>query len=150
MNKLIDLLSKYQKIFLGMAIFLSLLSVSVNITNGELRSIFGNYPALMLLFVTAAIIMGLIYIRIDKHRINLLSNQIIETSKEDQDDFQSLLQELTPRQKTVYDLIVAGRSNKEIMAELFIEQSTLKSHINQMYKKLKIKDRKELKSKIKH
>ncbi|MCL4159020.1 UNVERIFIED_CONTAM: hypothetical protein GTU68_024707 [Idotea baltica] len=33
------------------------------------------------------------------------------------------------------------------MSELFIEQSTLKSHINQIYKKLNIKSRHELKSK---
>jgi len=50
----------------------------------------------------------------------------------------------------VYDLIISGKTNKEIMTELFIEQSTLKSHINQIYKKLNIKNRRELKTNLKH
>ena len=52
---------------------------------------------------------------------------------------------LTERQREVYNLIVSGKTNKEIMTELFIEQSTLKSHINQIYKKIGIKSRRELK-----
>lgn len=58
----------------------------------------------------------------------------------------ALLSRLTERQRKVYDLILLGKTNKEIMSELFIEQSTLKSHINQIYKKLDIKSRRELKS----
>jgi DNA-binding NarL/FixJ family response regulator len=57
------------------------------------------------------------------------------------------LNELTERQREVYNLIISGKTNKEIMTELFIEQSTLKSHINQIYKKLNIKKRSELKLK---
>jgi DNA-binding CsgD family transcriptional regulator len=47
-------------------------------------------------------------------------------------------------------MIIVGKTNKEIMSELFIEQSTLKSHINQIYKQLNIKNRNELKSKLRH
>ena len=60
-----------------------------------------------------------------------------------------MLDELSDRQKEVYVLILAGKTNKEIMTTLFIEQSTLKSHINQIYKKLNIKSRRDLKSNIK-
>ncbi len=63
-------------------------------------------------------------------------------------DFNALLVGLTMRQKEVYDLIISGKTNKEIISELFIEQSTLKTHINQIYKKLNIKNRNELKSKV--
>lgn len=79
-----------------------------------------------------------------------LSNQMREQSKEKGEDFNTLLLGLTSRQKEVYDLIIAGKSNKEIMAELFIEQSTLKSHINQIYRQLNVNNRNELKSKVKH
>ena len=92
--------------------------------------------------------LALAYISIDKYRIKNLSNRIKQSSTEPNQDFNSLLSELTSRQKEVYELIVAGKTNKEIMADLFIEQSTLKSHINQLYKKLNIKNRKELKSKL--
>ena len=50
---------------------------------------------------------------------------------------------LSIKEQQVYGLIKEGKSNKEICSELFIEQSTLKSHINHIYKKLDIKSRKD-------
>lgn len=73
----------------------------------------------------------------------------MEHSKVKREGMDALLNGLTERQREVYDLIISGKTNKEIMAELFIEQSTLKSHINQIYRKLDIKSRSELKSKSK-
>ncbi len=73
----------------------------------------------------------------------------MEQSKIKSEGMDALLNTLTERQREVYDLIISGRTNKEIMTELFIEQSTLKSHINQIYRKLDIKNRKELKLRIK-
>lgn len=145
--KNIDLLSKYQAYFLGLAIFFSLSAVSFINTKGETKLLLHNYPTLMFLLVSLSIILALVYINIDKIRIKNLSNQIKEIPIEKKDDFNTLLLELTGRQKEVYELIMAGKTNKEIMSDLFIEQSTLKSHINQIYKKLNIKNRKELKSK---
>ena len=81
-----------------------------------------------------------------KKEISRLSNQIKVQAKIKDEGFDGLLNELTDRQRVVYDMIVSGKTNKEIMAALFIEQSTLKSHINQIYKKLDIKTRRELKS----
>lgn len=99
----------------------------------------------MMISVTAIII----YIQLDKEEIKSLSNRIKELSVETNEEFESLLLELTERQKEVYDLIILGKTNKEIISELFIEKSTLKTHINQIYKKLDIKDRKALKLKSK-
>ncbi|MBP9194086.1 MAG: helix-turn-helix transcriptional regulator, partial [Saprospiraceae bacterium] len=82
-------------------------------------------------------------------RISSLSNQIREQSKIKSEGTEFMLDELSDRQKEVYVLILAGKTNKEIMTTLFIEQSTLKSHINQIYKKLNIKSRRDLKSNIK-
>jgi len=92
----------------------------------------------------------IVYIQTNKRKITNLSNQIKNQSSNKGQEVDSLLNELTIRQKEVYDLIIAGKTNKEIIAELFIEQSTLKSHINQIYRKLKIKSRRELKSKLKN
>ena len=87
-----------------------------------------------------------IYIQINKRKVESLSNQIKNLSKVENENFNTLLAELTKRQKEVYNLIISGKTNKEIISELFIEHSTLKSHINQIYKKLNIKNRNELKS----
>ena len=147
MEKLIDLLSKYQKFFLGMAIFLFLSAVSITIVKGQMKLNFQNYPVIMLLLVGISLLFILIYVFIDKYKLKNLLNQIKEPPKKEPEDSSSMLLELTQRQKEVYDLIVSGKTNKEIMTELFIEQSTLKSHINQIYKKLDIKNRKELMAK---
>lgn len=51
---------------------------------------------------------------------------------------------LTIQERKIYSLIQAGKSNKEISAELNIEISTVKSHVNNLYSKLKINSRKEI------
>ena len=51
---------------------------------------------------------------------------------------------LTAREKEIILLIVAGKSNIDISDILFISLSTVKNHINTIYKKLNIKSRYEL------
>ena len=148
MKNPIDILSKYQKTLLGVAIFLTLFAVSITINKEGVNLNFKNYPSIMILMVAIGIILAIIYIRIDKYKIDNLSYHIETLSTEQQTNKKSLISELTARQKEVYELIISGKSNKEIMANLYIEQSTLKSHINQIYKKLNIKSRRELKSSI--
>jgi len=146
MKKTIDILSKHQKLLLGIAIFLSLLAVSITIDSTGVNLNLKNYPSIMTLMVAVGIMLVIVYIRIDKYRIENLSHQIESLSAEQKESSKFQLSELTTRQKEVYELIVSGNSNKEIMAILFIEQSTLKSHINQIYKKLNVKNRREIKS----
>lgn len=50
-------------------------------------------------------------------------------------------QELTAREFQVLELIVKGRSNKEISTELAISEATVKSHINSLLGKLGVTDR---------
>ena len=51
---------------------------------------------------------------------------------------------LSRQEITVRDLILQGKSNKEIANELFISLSTVKSHITNIYGKLNISNRHEL------
>lgn len=147
MKKLIDTLANHQKYLLGVSIFLIFSAVSIKMSSGETKLILGNYPAVILLLVSFSILLLLLYIQIDKRKISQLSDNILELSQEENPTFSESLSDLTSRQKEVYELIITGKSNKEIISELYIEQSTLKSHINQIYKKLNIKNRKELKTK---
>jgi len=146
MMKIENTLSKYQKYILVSAVVLSSLAISIRFEDGKVNLILQNYPIIIFLMVVISSFLVVIYIQISKRKITNLSNQIKDHSKVKSEDIHSLLAELTMRQREVYDLIIAGKSNKEIIAELFIEQSTLKSHINQIYRKLNIKNRKELKS----
>lgn len=52
---------------------------------------------------------------------------------------------LSKQEKKVLDLILADKSNKEIASEMFVSLSTVKSHINNLYKKLQISTRDEVK-----
>lgn len=50
-------------------------------------------------------------------------------------------QSLSPREQEVLHLLVRGRSNKEIGAQLFISEETVKSHLKTLFAKLKVRDR---------
>lgn len=50
-------------------------------------------------------------------------------------------QDLTAREREVLQLLVRGRSNKEIGAQLYISDETVKSHLKTLFAKLKVRDR---------
>ena len=54
---------------------------------------------------------------------------------------EELLSQLTDRERDVLRLIGAGRSNREIAAELFIGAATVKTHVSSIFAKLGVRDR---------
>tara|TARA_R100000935_G_scaffold38680_1_gene60036 strand:- start:150430 stop:151488 length:1059 start_codon:yes stop_codon:yes gene_type:complete len=53
---------------------------------------------------------------------------------------------LTQQENNVLELILEKKSNKEIASELFVSVSTVKTHINSIYKKLGVSSRNEVKA----
>ncbi len=51
---------------------------------------------------------------------------------------------LSKQESTIKELIISGKSNKEIANELFISISTVKTHVSNIYSKLNISSRREL------
>lgn len=58
--------------------------------------------------------------------------------RERQEKFQQLLAQLTPREREVMELVVAGRHNREIAAALGISARTVEVHKARMMAKLDV------------
>lgn len=69
---------------------------------------------------------------------------LLGTTKQ-RDEFDLAYQKkITEREKEVISLILLDKKNKEISDELYVDISTIKSHINNIYRKTGVKNRKEL------
>jgi len=69
---------------------------------------------------------------------------IVERAIQDDLRMQELRRRLTRRELHVLDLVADGRSNKEITSELNIADGTLKIHLHHIYRKIGVKDRRQL------
>jgi DNA-binding NarL/FixJ family response regulator len=49
--------------------------------------------------------------------------------------------ELSPREYEVLSLLVRGWSNRQIATELFIDETTVKTHLHRIFEKLQVRDR---------
>ncbi len=144
-NYLADILFRHQKKLEIIAIFLLCLTISFRFTNFKTEWLWSDKTYIAVILVLMLISIALIWIKIEKVKtdnlIKLIKTEIIvnRTNTENQ------LDELSAKQKQVFDLILIGKSNKEIMDELCIELSTLKTHINKIYKILGITSRQQIK-----
>lgn len=56
------------------------------------------------------------------------------------------IERLTKQEQTILELILENKSNKDIADSLFISVSTVKTHINNIYKKFQVRSRDEIKT----
>jgi two-component system nitrate/nitrite response regulator NarL len=57
----------------------------------------------------------------------------------------NMLEEMTDREKEIFNLLIARQTNKEIASGLYISESTVKSHVRNILQKIGVKNRIELK-----
>jgi DNA-binding NarL/FixJ family response regulator len=69
-----------------------------------------------------------------------LIEQFVQAARSGRDE-DARLATLTPRERDVLRLVAHGLSNAEIAAELFVEESTIKTHVGRILMKLDLRDR---------
>ena len=69
---------------------------------------------------------------------------LLGTSKQRYEFEQAYHKRITSREREVIALIVEGKKNKEIADVLFVDVSTIKSHINSIYRKTGVSNRQSL------
>lgn len=68
----------------------------------------------------------------------------LHTSHEQRRDLRMRFAKLTPREREVFELVVAGRLNKQIAAELGMAERTVKAHRGQVMAKMQVTSLAEL------
>ncbi len=143
-NYLADKLFRHQKKLEIIAIFLLCLTISFRFANFQTIWLWSNYSYFAVILVILLIVIALVWIQIEKNKTSNLIELIKNEIESNKPNSENQIEELSVRQKQVFDLIINGKSNKEIMNELSIELSTLKTHINKLYKTMGIDSRKQL------
>lgn len=68
----------------------------------------------------------------------------LERERQRRAAWQQLAASLTPREREIIDLAVAGETNKQIAYRLGVSEGTTKVHLNSIFRKLQIASRSEL------
>ena len=64
-----------------------------------------------------------------------------ETERKDSDYEENLLDALTQREEEVLELLTQGITYKGVASKLFISETTVKTHVNNIFQKLQVNDR---------
>lgn len=99
-----------------------------------------DYSKYIIAFMSLSIIGLSLYTYSLKKRLSLAQR---ESANLPAMNISEKIESLSKKELEVYQLIVAGKSNKEIASTLYIETTTVKSHISKVYQKIGVKNRKE-------
>lgn len=112
-------------------ITLNLIGDQVLVKGKEISVIRLNSDYFVYGFILFALLILLVFLFIRKRKKTKIYNK-------------QLVNKLSEREIALILLIQQGKANKEIATELFISLSTVKTHINNIYKKLDLKSRDEM------
>jgi len=137
-----EVLFKFQKFLLPLSgvLFVSTIYI-VQVDFGEIMP---ESVSALVGFVITTFLLSYAWTWIEHAKVQRLKEAISLRESQKESSMQQKLRQLSGKEHEVVRLILEGKSNKEICAESFFELSTLKSHINHIYKKLDICSRKEL------
>jgi LuxR family transcriptional regulator of csgAB operon len=70
-----------------------------------------------------------------------LATSIITLHRKDKYFTSSVIAELTRREEEIMKLLTLGASNSQIAEQLFVSENTVKTHLHNVFKKIKVKSR---------
>jgi DNA-binding CsgD family transcriptional regulator len=170
-TNIFDKLRQYpqlQKITTSIIIFLVFFAVSFSYRANKTVWYWEKYPFFAILLILLALFFIKIWLLLEKqkqilkieqlkqllHTYNnsLKYEKIENTSKinDNKNEIKNPKELLSISEQVVLYKILEGKTNKEIAEELFIELSTVKTHINNIYKTLNINNRKSAILMFKH
>lgn len=119
-----------------------------------------NYKLIIFLAILTAVLLAFIFLLFKYNRVSVEKNRLLQAEYDKMNtELIRLTQEmhkkddttdkwekyaLSDRQKEILALLQASKSNKEIAAELFISENTVKFHIKTLYEKLNIARRTDI------
>lgn len=142
-RKYLNIIFKRQKLLEFLTILAILFAIGFRFGSEGSEWFWNDFPFIAMLLVMVGLLLSMLWVRIEKHKTQIILDEIKNSGKKDTDIINDKVNLLTNRQREIFDLIIKGKSNQEIMDDLFIELSTLKTHINHIYKTLEIANRKE-------
>lgn len=131
-----------QELLIATSIFLSLCSIGFSFEGSTFLWFWQKYPIIPLLLLLFAFfaVQYWLKLEIEKQRQEIREEYSRNTEAKQSTDFKSLL---SKREIEVLELIKDDLSNKEIAERLFVSLSTVKTHINNIYKILEVRNRRE-------
>lgn len=131
-----------QQLLISWSIFLALCSIGFSFEGSDSFWLWQKYPyiPLFLLLLVFFAVKHWLKLEIEHQRQQIYSEYRQSIENKAQSDFKDLLSQ---REIEVLELINSGMNNKDIANQLFISLSTVKTHINNIYKILDVKSRRE-------
>jgi DNA-binding CsgD family transcriptional regulator len=135
-----------QKLLGGLIILAILCSIgfSFSVNGRPVDWFWSGAPYFAILLIVVAFGGSKVWLNMEQRsQEDKIQSILLAIQKKQVDQNKSPRNNLSEREKEVLRKIMEGKSNKQIADELFIELSTVKTHINKIYKTLKVSNRKE-------
>jgi len=131
--------SRWKPVLVAVIVLFTLSGAGFSFHDETVTWFWTEMPFIGVILILAAFGSAKIWVDLDRLDLKTKTETAFREAGKSQ-DFKELL---SARELEVLSKISEGKTNKEIADELFIEVSTVKTHINKIYKTLNIKSRKE-------
>lgn len=131
-----------KKLLWGLALFCILTAAGVSFNRQRIELFWSRWPVVAIVLVLLGLLLFRYWYQLMQEENKMQLNNLL-SARQDREEAEKRVHSLSPREREVLQKMSEGKSNKEITGDLFVESSTVKSHINHIYKVLGVKNRKE-------